>query len=183
MAPSSTSDQAYSELLGQCTIRARVAFVLCIAEAETGVIDAGRAAAQVRSALDLAWQWELTQDVSGDALYAALENENEDGLMNYEWTAPDAQKPAWVAITSAIAYTSWHAFGGAGAKHTPEPINEVTEEVIDQVVANARRAPGFSQQFLDGLVRHCLENYRARDPSSLGEPIRREVIWQAANSA
>jgi hypothetical protein len=75
--------------------------------------------------LDLAWQWEEAGGVSGDALYDTLER---------------CQKPAWVVITDAISCLARHAYVTDGDRRA---IDEVSEEVIDQVVAYAQRAKGF----------------------------------------
>jgi hypothetical protein len=182
-APREPNDPSlYSTQLSGCTIRARVAFVLAIAEVVRNAITAREEVAErIRSALDLAWRWEQFGGVSGRALYDMLENENEDGLMVEEWAAPEAQKPAWVAMTSAISYTSWHAFVTAGDKRLPEPIDEVSEEVIDQTVAYARRAPGFDPRCVDRLAQYCVDHHRTADSSVLGEPIAREAMLQVTN--
>jgi hypothetical protein len=192
MARSSTSSaqhepndpSLYSTQLVGCTIRARVAFVLAVAEVVRPAIQTREVvAARIRSALDLAWRWEQFGGISGRALYDMLESENEDGLMVEEWEAPAEQKPAWVAITSAISYASWHAFVTGGDKRIPEPIAEVSEEVIDQVVAYARRAPGFDPGGVDRLAQYCVDHHRSADSSVLGEPIPREIVLQVATAA
>jgi len=158
--------------------------VLAVAEVVRPAIQAREVVAtRIRSALDLAWQWEQFGGISGRALYDTLESENEDGLMVEEWEAPADQKPAWVAVTSAISYASWHAFMTTGDKRIPEPIDEVGEEVIDQVVAYARRAPGFDPHCVDLLAQYCVDHHKTADASALGEPIGRDVMVQVANAA
>ena len=190
MAGSSTSPLAvddntpFSTLLTGCTIRARVAFVLAIAEAARRAIDAPPDVAErLRAALDLAWRWEQVGDTSGQALYETLATEDDVGLAIDESSAPQAQKPAWGAIISAIAYVAWHAFAQAGAKHMPETIGEVSEEVIDDIVDLARRTPGLEPHLPDRLAAFCLGHYASADRSTLGEPIRREAILQAGDAA
>jgi hypothetical protein len=58
--------------------------------------------------------------------------------------APEVQKPAWVTVTGAILYTSWHAYLTASDKKVmTETVSEVNEEVINEVAAFARRVLGF----------------------------------------
>jgi len=190
MAGSSTSSaqqqpNSYSTLLTACTIRARIAFVLAIAEVVRASIETHEIVAErLRSALDLAWRSEQSSGVSGDALHDTLESYNDDALMVEESKAPDPQKPAWAAITSAIAYASWHAYlAGGDRRGIPETIDEVSEEVIDQVVTYARRAPGFDPRVVDRLKQYCVDHHRTADPTVWGEPIAREVMLQVANAA
>ena len=171
----------FHRILAKCTIRARVAFVLALAETGTRVIDADENIAnRIRTALDLAWNWEERGSVSGDLLYHTLENEKEDGLLVYEFEAADAIKPAWVAITSAIAYTAWHAYMYEKTKYLPEPMYEINEEIIDQVVLCARCALDLIPQFLELLVRDCIENHGNEESNSLGRSIPRDEILSAA---
>jgi hypothetical protein len=171
----------FHSVLAKCTVRARVAFVLAIAETETQVIDADENIAnRIRTALELAWEWEERGNVSGDLLYHTLENEKGDGLLVYEFEAANAIKPAWVTITSAIAYTAWHAYVCKKIKFLPEPMYEINEEIIDQAVLCAKRAPGFDPQFLEVLVRYCIENHRSGESNSLGRSIPRDEILSAA---
>jgi hypothetical protein len=189
MARSSTSSaprhsNSYTTLLAGCTIRARVAFVLAIAEvARKGIETDDIMAKQIRNALDLAWRWEQSGDVSGTALSNAVEGEsgNDDNLAVEMGEAPEVQKPAWVALTSAILYTSWRAYlADSDKKVMTETVSEVNEEVIDEVVDYAGRIPGFDLRLVDRLAQHCLDHHRTSDASVLGRPIPREVMLQVA---
>jgi hypothetical protein len=191
MARSSTSSaqqhsDSYSALLAGCTIRARVAFVLAIAEVARKAIETDEIVAkQIRNALDLAWRWEQSGDVSGVTLSNAVEGEsgNDDNLAVEMGEAPEVQKPAWVAVTSAILYTSWHAYLTASDKKVmTETVSEVNEEVIDEVVAYARRVPGFDLRLVDRLAEYCVDHHQTADSSLLGEPILREVMLQVAGA-
>jgi hypothetical protein len=192
MARSSTSSvpqrsNSYTTLLAGCTIRACVAFVLAIAEVARKAIETDDIMAkQIRNALDLAWRCEQSGDVSGAALSAAVEGEsgNDDNLAVEMGEAPEVQKPAWVALTSAILYTSWHAYLANSDKTVmTETVSEVSEEVIDEVVDYAGRVPGFDPGLVDRLARHCLDHHRTEDSSMLGEPILREVMLQVASAS
>jgi Immunity protein Imm6 len=183
VSPSANDTVSPSVTLATCTISARVAFVLTIAELASTTITARAPGKRVRSALDLAWRWQQSGDVMGAALDHVLENEDDDGLLVDESAAPEHDVPAWVAITSAIAYAAWHAFRREGASHMPETIGEVTEEVIDQVASYAREAPGLDHDAVDRLVRYCVEYHRAAAASERGAPVARAAMRQAAQSA
>jgi hypothetical protein len=174
-------------LLAGCTIRARVAFVLAIAEVARKAIETDEIMAkQIRNALDLAWRWEQSGDVSGAALSNAVEGEsgNDDNLAVEMGEAPEVQKPAWVALTSAILYTSWHAYLADSDKKVvmTETVSEVNEEVIDEIVDYAGRVPGFDLRLFDRLAQYCVDHHRTADSSALGEPIPREVMLQVATA-
>lgn len=171
-----------SVTLATCKISARVAFVLTIAELASAAIATGAPGERIRSALDLAWRWEQSGDVTGASLDHALENEGDDGLLVYESAAPEHEVPAWLTITSAIAYTAWHAFRHEGARQKPETIGEVTEEVIDQIASHARQVPGLDHAAIDRLVRCCVEHHLAAGASKRGAPITRAAMLQAAQS-
>jgi len=171
-----------SVTLATCTISARVAFVLTIAELASAAIVTGAPGERIRSALDLAWRWEQSGDVTGAALDHVLENEDDDGLLVDESAAPEHEVPAWVTITSAIAYTAWHAFRHEGARQMPETIGEVTEEVIDQVTSYAHQVPGLDHAAIDRLVRYCVEHHQAAAASERGASILRAAMMQAAQS-
>jgi hypothetical protein len=172
-------------LLTGCTIRARVAFVLAIAEVVRVSIETHEIVAErIRSALDLAWRWEQSGDVSGNALSRTVESENDDNLGVDSCLAPDAQKSAWVVITSALYYTSWQAYMAAGnRKGMSETVNEVDEDVIDQVVNYARLVPGFDVSLIERLAQYCVDHYQTADPSVMGEPVARDLMLQVATSA
>jgi len=169
--------------LATCTISARVALVLTIAELASTTIAAGAPGERVRNALDLAWRWEQSGDVSGAALNRVLENEDDDGLLVDESAAPEHEVSAWVVITSAVAYATWHAFKREGTNHMPETIGEVTEEVIDQVVSYARQVPGLDHDAMDRLVQYCVEHHRAATAAERGAPVARAAMLQATRSA
>lgn len=185
MVESSTNPASYSVRLLECTIRARVAFVLAIAEWARTTIETDKvAAARVRSALDLAWQWQQTAKVSGEALQDTVEGEEESevGLAFDEPMAPDAQKPAWCVVIDAVCYTCWHAYVAGGDKRgMSEAISEVTEEIIDQTVKDARQVLGFDQGAVDRLAQYCIDHHRSTKDNELGAAISREVMLQAAN--
>jgi hypothetical protein len=181
--PTADDDVPPSVALATCTISARVAFVLTIAELASAAIAVGAPGERVRNALDLAWRWEQSGGVSGAALDRVLENEDDDGLLVDESAAPEQEAPAWVTITSAIAYTAWHAFMHEGASHMPETIGEVTEEVIGQVVSYAREVPDLDHAAIDRLVRYCVEHHRAAAASERGAPVARAAMLQAAQPA
>jgi hypothetical protein len=89
----------------------------------------------------------------------------------------DAQKPAWVVITNAISYLARHVYVTAGDRRA---IDEVSEEVIDQVVACAQRAHGFWSP-LARLTQYSVLIITIRRLVRRGEPVTREVILQLSS--
>jgi hypothetical protein len=159
----------------------RTRLVLAIAEVARKAIETDMAE-QIRNALDLAGRWEQSSDVPGAALSNAVEGEsgNDDNLAVEMGEAPELQKPAWVALASAILYTSWHAYlADSDKKVMTETVSEVNEEVIDEVVDYAGRVPGFDLRLVDRLAQHCLDHHRTSDAS---ESIPREVMLQVATA-
>ena len=185
MAKSSTNSSPYATQLEGCTIRARVAFVLAVAEwARDKVITSKDASARLHNAFDLAWRWQQTANVSGKTLDSVLADEADTGLAVEESMAPTAEKPAWVTITSAICYVCWHAYINVGDEEgMSEFISEVREDVIDQTIDFARRVPGFNQAAVDRLAQYCINHHKMANDKELGEPISRETMMQVADWA
>jgi hypothetical protein len=181
--------KSYTMLLAECTVRARVAFVLAVAEAahtsiETTMIMAER----IRRALDLAWQWEQSGDVPGRALSKAVEggdnDEPDENIVIMSCMVPEAQRPAWRVVMNAVLYTSWHAHLAAGDKKgISEIVNEIDENAIDMVMYDAPHIPGVDLRLADRLAQYCIDHHRTADPSALGEPIPREVMLQVSIAA
>jgi len=183
----SSADKAtpYAKALSRCTIRARVAFVLAIAErAYTTIETNATQRGQIRNALDLAQRWQDNAYVSGDSLYEAVVGDAQEMLAEsaFFFFTPDSNDPrtfAWSTIISAMFYISWHAYGRRG--RLPEPIADVEEEDIDHTVKLALRIPNFNGAAIERLARYCIRHYRSPDGSDLGEPISAQTMLEAAD--
>jgi len=161
--------------------------VLAIADWARTTIKADEdTAALIRAALDLAWRWLQAADVSGLELYETVAGDSQalddDGIQEY--MVAEDQQFTLVTITSAIIYTSWHAYVAAGEKRRPEPICEAGDEDIDITVGFAKQMPiGFNQAAVDRLAQYCINYHKAADANTLGEPISRETMMQVADWA
>lgn len=175
----SSSSPAALQVRG-CTVRARVAVTLAVAEiAFRGLRTSDVMAQRVRRALDLAWQWEQSGDVGGTELSETVEAEIDDNFFIETDRAKGIQKDAWIVIINAIMYTSWHAHLAAGTEqHMGSMVAGVSEVSVENVVNED--APGVDAPVLERLVRYCTEHHHAADPSALGDPIPREVMLAVA---
>ena len=179
--------QPYSIRLSLCTLRARAAFVLVLAEVASAAIETRRGmAAHISASIDLAWRWQETCHVSGEELYDAVvgkEIDDEYSLAGALCFVTAIQEPAWTTVTGALLYIAWQAYVVAGEEVRPEPICDVSDEDIDLTVDAAREMLNFNQAAVDRVAAYCTCHHKAANDKELGEPISRETMMQVANWA
>jgi hypothetical protein len=164
----------WRRLINEVSIRGRVSFVLAIAEQVVEELSGspdGYSLAQ--EAIEKAWEWQGTLEITGDNLYAYLENEDDSGLLVHEWEANEDDEEvcsAWISLTSAIAYVTWHAYKQNGINVMPSSIWEVSEDTIGQVLDYAMRTSVYNPEFTRRLIDYLVSECRSTDSSDLGEP-------------
>ncbi|MBI3409908.1 MAG: hypothetical protein HY040_16335 [Planctomycetes bacterium] len=168
----------------KCSIRGRVAFVLAIAEKCLGLLQYSEKVYNIAAkALEDAWKWEEGRKVHGDQLDYYLENPEEESLAVYGCDPP---KPSWaaiMAITSALAFVTWHAYKKDGIKRMSSTIHEVSESVVDDVVGYATQSAGCDPAFLECISKYIVEKCGSSDVSELGKPMKREAVLGACTNS
>ena len=133
-----------ADVKAKCSIRGRANFVLAIAERCIGqLLYSDKVHNLAVKAIRDAWQWEEGEKVHGDLLDYYLENPEEESLAVYGCDPPRKAFAAIMAITSAVAYVTWHAYRKDGVTTMSSSIHEVSESVVDEVVDFALEVPGF----------------------------------------
>jgi hypothetical protein len=167
------------ELVERTSARARVSFVLAVAERVIGTLRYDSAGySKAVDALDLAWNWVETGKVTGSELYELLENEEDTGLLIHEWEAgeDEARTSAWICVTTAIAYASWHAYQRRNERAMPEPICEVSERAVSNVVEYASRTKNFDEDFVRRVCVYLISREQTVCFDSEGGSIERALL-------
>jgi hypothetical protein len=171
-----------ADVKAKCSIRGRVAFVLAIAEGCIGQLRySDKVYTLAAKAMRDAWKWEEGEKVHGDLLDYYLENPEEESLAVYGCDPPESAFAAIMAITSAVAYVTWHAYRKDRATMMSSSIHEVTESVVDEVVDFASRSPGFDAAFIDCVSSYLVKKCGNSNPSELGEPVKRQMVLDACS--
>jgi len=156
------------------TIRARVAYVLGIAEHIISDIKNDYDGYLLAvDAIKTAWAWQNNASVSADVLNEYLMNEDEEGLLIHEQEADETMVSAWVTITTAIAYVAWHAYQQKN-EFPPGALCEARYDVVEQVIEYASKTNVFDADFVNKLSEYMISRCRTKNPNELGKPINRE---------
>jgi hypothetical protein len=173
-------DSILINFLAACTIRERSAFTLLVAErAAYALADDPRIAAQIAQALDTAWAWVEAHPITGDQIIEGVLRDDDTGLATATFSDPHAAH-GMQAILTALLYVAWHAYGQAGVIAVTDPVNEVGEEQIANIVREAL-ASGHADAALLRAARQALVKSantspavaRYYAPHLLGQPISR----------
>jgi hypothetical protein len=161
----------------KCSIRGRVAFALAVAEQCLPALHCDKKIYELSStALKLAWRWAEGENIHGDVLDYYLENSDDESLAVYGCDPPESGRAALMALTSAIAYVTWHAYLKEGVRTMSSTIHDVDESVLDEVVEFAKENPGFDTGFLDCISAVLVKECHDEDPRKLGRPINRRKL-------
>jgi len=156
------------------TIRARVAYVLGIAEHIISDIKSDSSGYLLaKEAIKTAWAWQNNASVSADVLNEYLMNEDEEGLLIHEQEASEDMVSAWVTITTAIAYVAWHAYQQKD-EFPPGALCEVSEDIVEQVIEYASKTNVYDADFVNKLSEYLISSFRTKNANELGKPINRE---------
>jgi hypothetical protein len=156
------------------TIRARVAYVLGIAEHIISDIKSDSSGYLLaKEAIKTAWAWQNNASVSADVLNEYLMNEDEEGLLIHEQEASEDMVSAWVTITTAIAYVAWHAYQQKD-EFPPGALCEDRYDVVEQVIEYASKTNVYDADFVNKLSEYLISSFRTKNANELGKPINRE---------
>jgi hypothetical protein len=162
-------------LLDGLTNRARAAYYLAVAESVFAAAPPDDGSLEIaRQAMNRAWQWIEGASVEADELDGYLEDED-TGLQFF------IKNNTSVAVSAALFYVIWRAYQAEGAKHMPQQINEVTEEMIVELHKFAEQTGRFDHQLARRLLNYLRANYAASKIDDLGGPILRRDIASGAN--
>lgn len=127
--------------LSELPIRARVALTLASAERALTILEAPLELLYLATeALQIAWKWEMGQDVSARELYDYIHQ-----LFGWEPAVNnEKQKSALFSIITALYYTTWHAQKAQRSRDPtgplatlPNDMAEVDEEYVAQCLVYA----------------------------------------------
>jgi len=156
------------------TIRARVAYVLGIAEHIISDIKSDSSGYLLaKEAIKTAWAWQNNANISADVLNEYLMNENEEGLLIHEQEASEDIVSAWITITTAIAYVAWQAYKQKN-EFPPGALCEVSEEIVEQVIEYASKTNVYDAYFVNKLSEYLNTKCSTQKSNELGKPINRE---------
>lgn len=156
------------------TIRARVAYVLGIAEHIISDIKSDYEGYLLAvDAIKTAWAWQNNASVNANILNEYLMNEDEEGLLIHEQEADETMVSAWVTITTAIAYVAWHAYQQKN-EFPPGALCEVSEDILEQVIEYASKTNVYEADFVNKLSEYLLSRCSTKNSQELGKPINRE---------
>jgi len=127
-----------TDVFTELPVRARVATVLCTLQRILPVLSCNAPIAdQVRDGIELAWRWEMAENVSGHALYKLLEplNESLSNMYSEQKLDADRQLLALLAVVYGLYYVCWEAVNQEVAKlgmqhflTYPNDLADVTDE-------------------------------------------------------
>lgn len=167
----------YSAMCQRLPIRARVAFVLAVAERVLPALAKhvhGLHAAQ--AALSDAWQWEEGADIRALWLY----KKNIEPLAIQGSSMEDGKaSAAMCAVTAAYFYTLWHAFRldldrkEVRASKVPNDIADVSEDVIDEACGFAIETSLFDDQWIGTIYKRLASDFGNDGLDQLGRPVPR----------
>jgi len=156
------------------TIRARVAYVLGIAEHIISEVKSDYDGYLLaKEAIKTAWAWQNNASVSADVLNEYLMNEDEEGLLIHEQEASEDMVSAWVTITTAIAYVAWQAYQQKN-EFPPGALCEVSEDIVEQVIEYASQTNVYDAYFVKKLSEYLNTKCSTNKSNELGKPINRE---------
>ncbi|HEX9294447.1 MAG TPA: Imm6 family immunity protein [Polyangiaceae bacterium] len=172
-------DTAIDRLVEEATVRARVAFVLAIAERVAPLLPK-----DLRDRADAAlvdsWRWVGGEPLAAEDLYERLTR-----LAEWEFKAAKGpEKEAVMALESAIFYVCWQAFGAELAsgkpieKGVPNDMAEGSEQVANEV-ADFVVKTGVDVGFAEDLGERLGRRFPCSSADELGPPItRRELVGE-----
>jgi len=163
-----------SKFVETVTIRARVAYVLGIAELIISDIQSDYEGYLLAiEAIKTAWAWQENPSISADSLNEYLMNEDEEGLLIHEQEADEIKVSAWITITTAIAYVAWHAYKQKD-EFPPGALCEISESLVDQVIEYASKTTAYNADFVNHLSEYLISKCGTKNFNELGKPINRE---------
>lgn len=167
------------DFINKLIIRARVTLILSIAEsvlAELESDEEGFLLAQ--EALDVAWKWQCTGDISGDILaeYVDSPSKKDLGVRELYYEDDQAMASAVIAITLAVGYTARYAYQVEGERNIPASILEIDDESILEILTFAEETNVFDINKLLKKSDFLMEKYSTNNISELGEPITKESL-------
>ncbi|MHC5595180.1 MAG: Imm6 family immunity protein [Nostoc sp.] len=171
------------------TVRARVAFVLVIAESILVELENDhKCFALGQEALNLAWTWEEMGDIEGRILaeYVDSPTEKDLGVCELYHEDNEAMVSAAIALTLSIGYVAMYAYRLEKAQHMPEPIAEIGEDTISQIIEFALQTNSIDESYVSRAYYFILGKYRTNTPSELGESISKDkllaILFNVGNS-
>jgi len=153
------------------TIKARVAFVIYLADSLLNDLDADEQGRKIAErALGMASVWLKGEPVDGEQLNSLLLDENDEGIFIYvDSRDPKATDAAYNVIGGAITYTAWQAYRASGVVVLPEGIEEVTEEFVGWILAEATKAESFNPNDTQRAHDFLLSRYPIKGSDELGD--------------
>ena len=142
-----------NEFFKRAFVREKVCFVLCIAERVVDILQSDVKGYEIaKEALDLSWQWEEGVDVSGDKLAEFVDSSTEKDLGEREiyYDEGDIKIPALIVVTLGVGYVARYAYEMRNETDMPEPIWEITDDSISDIIDFAAKA-GFSD--IQGILK------------------------------
>ncbi len=174
-------DAAIERLVEGAAVRARVAFVLVIAERVAPLLQKDLRE-RADAALVDSWKWVGGEPLSAEDLYERF-------TRLAEWAGKAAgppEKDAFLGLQSAIFYVCWQAFGKELAsgkpieKGVPNDMAEGSEELTKEVADFVAKA-GVDVSFAESLAGRLAREFPGSSPEDFGRPItRREAVGDAA---
>jgi hypothetical protein len=163
-----------SEMLEKLTIRARVAFVLGVADrVMLNLIEHSTAFDAGSKAISAGWRWVEGGSISANELY-------DNHVENLAIQSSMIDNPALGTVISALYYVMWHAFkqeiNDGKAPIVPNDIAEVSEEVVDEVCDYATKAKNCDDVWIISVIRRMTKDYTAVQKGEMGSTITRKYF-------
>ncbi|MFZ6642586.1 Imm6 family immunity protein [Undibacterium sp. TC4M20W] len=162
------------------TVRARVAFTLCVSEQlmpelfddESGYLLAKKCITMISS-------WLSGEAVCGHDLNDLLMNQFDEGIFaKIDYRTKKITDLAYTVVGAATSYAAWHAYRAEKA-FLPEGIEAITEEFVQWLVDEAGKSQLFDTTFVEKTYDYLTECYRTDDVADLGPTIDFENLKQA----
>jgi hypothetical protein len=169
-----------NDLIRRIPIRARVAFVLAIAERLLPAISENPEALDTaRKAIFDGWRWEEGECIHALQLY---EDDVESLARQGSLVKDQEASEAFCAVTSAFFYMIWHAFrhdltvGQVQEGDIPNDMAEMSEGVIDEVCDFAARTSFYDSRWVASLIERLSTDFHGVDSEDLGPVVLREYF-------
>ena len=170
------------EILNKLTIRAGAALLLSMAESVSPELEKDKEGFSLsRKGLDLAWQWQSDDNISGDILTDYINTPDDYGtcLLVYQqyYENKPVMKYAIIVVCIAVSYTALCAYKIEKEISIPEFIDILQlNDVIRQILDIAKKTNVFDRNKFINAYTFLLKEYSTDNQNELGEPVEKEVL-------